>query len=163
MPTTVSAPPVVDLSFLFNQASFALSARMGGALADLGISVREYCVLMKAAEEDRTQIAVADLAALDKTTMVVTLDGLEKAGLAERRVSPTDRRARVVHVTPRGLKLLSKAHARITEVYDEALADLDSTTRSAFVDALTAITDGVLATPSHTSAARRKAAPPHRG
>jgi MarR family transcriptional regulator for hemolysin len=163
MPTAVSAPPAVDLSFLFNQASFALAARMGGALSDLGISVREYCVLMKAAEKDRTQIAVADLAALDKTTMVVTLDGLEKAGLAERRVSPTDRRARVVHVTARGGKLLARAHSKVAEVYDEALSDLDASARHAFVQALTTVTDGVLATPSHTSAERRKSPPPHRG
>ncbi|MEO7352212.1 MAG: MarR family transcriptional regulator [Marmoricola sp.] len=162
MPSAVSAPPSVDLSFLFNQASFALAARMGGALSDLGISVREYCVLMKAAEEERTQIAIADLAALDKTTMVVTLDGLEKAGLAERRVSPTDRRARVVHVTSRGLKLLGRAHVMVAEVYDEALADLSRSGREAFLEALATVTDGVLATPSHTSAQRRKTPPPHR-
>ena len=39
---------------------------------------------------------------LDKTTMVVTLDELEAAGLAERRPSPTDRRARVIAVTKAG-------------------------------------------------------------
>ena len=57
----------VDLSFLLNQAAYALEARLGGALADLGLSVREYCVLMKAGEAERTQAQVAELAGLDKT------------------------------------------------------------------------------------------------
>lgn len=161
MVATTSDAPAVDLSFLFNQAAYALSARMGGALAELGISVRDYCVLMKAAEEERTQIVIAELAALDKTTMVVTLDGLEAAGLAERRVSPSDRRARMVHVTPRGTKLLARAHGLVTKVYDEVLGDLSATGRAAFVEALTTVTDGVLATPPHTTAQRRKVPVPH--
>jgi MarR family transcriptional regulator for hemolysin len=161
MVATTSEPPAVDLSFLFNQAAYALSARMGGALAELGISVRDYCVLMKAAEEERTQIVIAELAALDKTTMVVTLDGLEAAGLAERRVSPSDRRARTVHVTPRGTKLLARAHALVTKVYDEVLGDLSATGGAAFLEALTTVTDGVLATPPHTTAQRRKVPVPH--
>jgi len=158
---TQTSPPEVDLSFLLNQASYALAARLGGALAGLGISVREYCVLMKAAEEERTQNVVAELAALDKTTMVVTLDALGKAGLAERRVSSSDRRARVVGVTPRGRKVLARAHAVVSGVYDEALGDLDASTRKAFLRALTEMTSGTLATPSHTAPQRRRQARPH--
>ncbi|MEK8105286.1 MarR family winged helix-turn-helix transcriptional regulator [Micromonospora sp. M12] len=44
---------------------------------------------------------------MDKTTMVVTLDQLERAGLAERRPVPTDRRARLVAVTPAGRRFSS--------------------------------------------------------
>jgi MarR family transcriptional regulator for hemolysin len=154
--------PELDLGFLLNQASYALAARTGGALADLGISVREYCVLAKAAGGERTQIEVAELAALDKTTMVVTLDALERAGLAERRVSSSDRRARVVVVTAKGRKVLERAHAIVGAVTDQALIDLDDATRDAVVRGLTAMTDGALATPSHTVAMRRKQTRPYR-
>ncbi len=124
MATTASAPPPVDLSFLLNQTSYALSAKLTGALAGLGITVREYCVLMKAAETERTQNVIAELAGLDKTTMVVTLDGLEQAGLAERRVSSSDRRARVIGVTARGKKVLGRAYGVVAAVYDEVLDPL---------------------------------------
>ena len=124
MTTTASAPPPVDLSFLLNQTSYALSAKLSGALAGLGITVRDYCVLMKAAETERTQNVIAELAGLDKTTMVVTLDGLEHAGLAERRVSSSDRRARVIGVTARGRKVLGRAYAVVAAVYDEVLDPL---------------------------------------
>lgn len=149
MAMTASAPPAVDLSFLLNQTSYALSARLTSALSGLGISVREYCVLMKAAEEERTQNVVAELAALDKTTMVVTLDRLEDAGLAERRVSSSDRRARVIGVTARGRKLLGRAYAVVAEVYDEVLGVLPASERAAFIDALTVLAERPLASPSH--------------
>ncbi len=149
MATTASAPPPVDLSFLLNQTSYALSAKLTAALAELGISVREYCVLMKAAEQERTQNVVAELAALDKTTMVVTLDRLEQAGLAERKVSGSDRRARVIGVTVRGRKVLGRAYAMVAEVYDEVLDPLPAEQRKAFVVALETLAGGVLESPSH--------------
>jgi MarR family transcriptional regulator, transcriptional regulator for hemolysin len=151
-----ATPPPVDLSFLLNQAAYALAAQLGAALADLGITVREYCVLMKADEQERTQIAIAALAGLDKTTMVVTLDGLERAGYAERRVSTTDRRARVVAVTPEGRRVLHAAYGVVAGVVDRALLDLDEVRRAALVDALEILTAGSLATPSHTAPQRRK-------
>src|SRR5919109_5265688 len=89
-----------DLSYLFDKASQALAARMGTVLGELGMSVRDYCVLAKAGAHELTQGELAELALLDKTTMVVTLDHLEKAGLARRTPSPADRRVRVLG-TPR--------------------------------------------------------------
>ncbi len=149
-----------DLSFLLNQSSYALAAHLGRALSDLGISVREFCVLMKADGEERTQNAVAELASLDKTTMVVTLDRLEKAGLAERRVASADRRARVVSVTPKGRKVLQRAYDVVDGVVDDALSVLDENTRRTFLGALTTLTAGPWATPSHTASQRRRQARP---
>ena len=152
----VADAPEIDLSFLLNQASYALAAQLGGALEDLGISVREYCVLWKAADGARTQIEIADLAALDKTTMVVTLDALEKRGLARREVSSTDRRARVVGLTDEGRAVLDKAYGRVSDVYEVALGELPPRARDTFVKALESLTTGVLATPSHTAPQRRR-------
>lgn len=149
----------VDLSFLLNQSSYAFAAQLGGALSGLGLSVREFCVLMKAGPGDLTQNVVAERAALDKTTMVTTLDGLEKAGLAERRVSSSDRRARVVAVTPKGRKLLQKAYGVVDEAVESSLSVLDDATRRTFLEALVTLTSGPWATPSHTAPQRRKQPP----
>src|SRR5262245_30344205 len=99
-----NAPPNLtrDLSFLLAQASHALATEMTAALAGLGIPPRAYCVLSTAMTGEFTQNQLAELCALDKTTMVVTIDALERAGLAERRVLGTDRRARVILVTEAG-------------------------------------------------------------
>ena len=46
--------------------------------------------------------------------MVVTMDALERAGLAERRPSPTDRRARIIAVTPAGEDVVERGEQIVT-------------------------------------------------
>src|SRR5215470_10769353 len=105
---TMSAPPrtAPDLSLLLSQSSHVLATRMAAACAELEITPRGYCVLYHALEKERTQVELARIADLDKTTMVVTVDELEKAGLAERRPSRTDRRARIIAVTEAGERIV---------------------------------------------------------
>jgi MarR family transcriptional regulator for hemolysin len=94
-----------DLSFLLAHTSHVLTTRLTAVLAEIGMTVRGHCVLMHALPGDLTQIELAKLTDLDKTTMVVTLDELEEAGLAQRRPSPADRRARIVVVTEEGQRI----------------------------------------------------------
>jgi DNA-binding MarR family transcriptional regulator len=152
-------PPAVDLAFLVNQVSYALAARMGEALADLDLTVSQYCVLWKAHEKERTQIEIAEEGALDKSTVVNEVDRLERAGLATRQVHPTDRRGRVVVVTDAGVDVLGRAHRAVAAVHDEALSDLPDDRREVFLADLAAVAGGVLATPSHVSALRRRRRP----
>jgi MarR family transcriptional regulator for hemolysin len=151
MPSTTphSAPIDVDLMFLVNQAGFALTAEMAGALAGVGITPREFCVLSHALKGDATQIQLAELSALDKTTMVATLDRLEKAGLAERRLSSSDRRARIVGVTPTGRRAVAKAQKIVAAMYDDVLSPLPDDDREVFLRSLIALVGGRLAQPSH--------------
>lgn len=146
----------VDLSFLLNQASYAFAARLADALADVGLSVREYCVLWKAAERPRTQAEIATLAGLDKTTMVVTLDRLAGRGLAQRTPSPTDRRARLVAVTDAGADAYDRGRVIVERVTDEVLGTLSAADRAAFTHGLEALVGGALAEPSHVRPERRK-------
>ena len=88
-----------DLGFLFNHAGHVVDTELTAKLAELGTTPREICVLGKALGAELTQSRLGELAGLDKTTMVVTMDRLEASGLAERRPSATDRRARIVAVT----------------------------------------------------------------
>ncbi len=143
-----TAPPV-DLSMLLNQAGHALTVRLGAALAEIGISVRIYCVLIKAHGEELTQVELAKAAYLDKTTMVTTLDEMERLGLAERRPSPTDRRVRKVVLTRAGEQALERADVVVTRSYDELFEDVPVEDRDAFVSVLTRLVEGPLAAPFH--------------
>ena len=110
MATTATKPPSkvdVDLMFLLSQASHALETEMTAELQALGISPRAHCVLAHALRGELTQSQVAEQCALDKTTMVVTMDELENAGLAERRPSDIDRRARIIAVTKAGERIVA--------------------------------------------------------
>jgi DNA-binding MarR family transcriptional regulator len=136
-----------DLLFLLNHVSHVLSTEVTAALAAVGITPRDQCVLVKALAAERTQSEIAEMSDLDKTTMVVTVDGLEKRGLAERRPAPTDRRARIVSVTPEGEKVATEAEAIIQRVYEDVLATLPPAQRKGLVTALEGLTAGRLAEP----------------
>jgi MarR family transcriptional regulator, transcriptional regulator for hemolysin len=138
-----------DLSFLFDKASQGLTARMNAALAELGITPRGYCVLSKALPGELTQGELAEIALLDKTTMVVTMDHLEESGLARREPSPTDRRARIVQTTEAGREVVERARKIIDGVYAEVLGVLPEAQREALLDALVTLVgrDGPLTAP----------------
>jgi MarR family transcriptional regulator for hemolysin len=136
-----------DLMMLFNVASHTLETELTARLATIGVTPRANCVLVRAMQQERTQTELAELCNLDKTTMVVTLDALESAGLAERRLSSTDRRARIIGVTRAGADLVARAESVITEIYREVLDSLPSDERKAFVAALTRLAQGRLSTP----------------
>ena len=138
---------VLDLSFMLAHAAHVLATRMTAAFAEIGITPRDYCVLYHAASGELTQIELARLTDLDKTTMVVTLDELEAAGYAQRRPSRADRRARVVAVTDEGRRLVAAGHQIADRVHAEVLAALPPADRSVFVDSLAGLVGGLLAEP----------------
>ena len=146
-PGDLADRPTPDLSFLLDHTSHVLRTRMATALAEIGMTARMHCVLVKALEKERTQIQIAELGDMDKTTMVVTVDALEKAGLAERRPSATDRRARIVAATPAGAEMAARSQAIVDRVHAEAIGSLPEAERGALIDALTTLAKGHLATP----------------
>src|ERR1700744_6564365 len=99
-PAPITGRQVLDLSFLLTHSSHVLATRMAAAFAEIGVTPREYCVLAHAMGGQYTQIELAKLADLDKTTMLNTMDYLERAGYAERTPSPADRRAAALTPPP---------------------------------------------------------------
>jgi MarR family transcriptional regulator for hemolysin len=155
---TASAPTrtVVDLSHLLSQASHVLTTQMAAAFTEIAITPREYCVLFHAQEAERTQIQLAKISDLDKTTMVVTVDNLEKAGLAERRPSSTDRRARIIAVTEAGERAVAEGMKVADRVHRDVLAALPEDQREVFVSALSGLVEGHLSTPVESEHAVRR-------
>ncbi|MFF2657120.1 MarR family winged helix-turn-helix transcriptional regulator [Kitasatospora sp. NPDC058032] len=143
---TTSGTPTVrqirDLSGLLDHASHVLATRMAAAFTELGVTPRAYCVLFHALAAERTQSRLAELADLDKTTMVVTVDQLERAGLAERRPAAADRRARIVRVTEAGERAVERGTAIADRVHREVLDSLPREERTVFVAALARLVDG---------------------
>jgi DNA-binding MarR family transcriptional regulator len=159
MATSVEPKVKADLGFLLAQASFALSTELTAALAAIGVTPRGFCVLSKALGAEKTQGALAAESALDKTTMVVTVDELERAGLAERRPSTTDRRVRIIAVTPEGERMVSEGAAIVDGVYQDVLADLPEEQREGFMAGLVQLAGGRLSTPVECAKPPRRRAP----
>jgi MarR family transcriptional regulator for hemolysin len=146
-----------DLSFLLDRGSHLLRTRMAAALAEIGLTARMHCVLVHALEEERTQIQLAEIGDMDKTTMVVTVDALERAGLAERRPSSTDRRARIIAVTEEGARVAARSQEIVDRVHEEALASLPTREREVLVRAMERLITGHLAEPAEQPKPVRRA------
>lgn len=144
----------MDLAFLLAHTSHVLSTELTAELASLGVTPRGHCVLSSALTGEKTQIQLAEMCQLDKTTMVVTVDELEKAGLVERQTSATDRRARIIVVTPLGQKINNAAQDVVARVYEDVLSTLPE--REAFMSSLTRLAENRLSTPVACQRAPRR-------
>jgi len=147
MANTPRVEEAADLGFQLGHTSYVLTTELTAALSGLGVTQRSYCVLKSALTGDHTQIRLADMCQLDKTTMVVTVDELEKAGLVERQPSPTDRRARIIVVTEKGVRVSGEAEEIVDGVYRDVLAALPDDVRPGFVAGLTLLAEGRLSIP----------------
>jgi MarR family transcriptional regulator for hemolysin len=137
-----------NLGWLLSQASHVLKTQMTAALEDIGISPRAYHVLATAMTAGYTQIELAHAVGLDKTTMVVTIDELEAAGLAKRQPSTEDRRARLITVTKAGERKVAEAEAIVDRVQADVLGELPPRERTAFLEALARLVGERLAKPA---------------
>ncbi len=145
----IEAPAALtsDLCWLLSRASHALTTELTAGLEDLGISPRAHAVLTTAMTGELTQSEIARVVGLDKTTMVVTVDELEADGLAERRPSQADRRARVIVVTEAGKGKAREADKVLDRVREDVLSVLDPDERDMFLRALGRLACGRLAEP----------------
>jgi MarR family transcriptional regulator for hemolysin len=160
MSAVASRQPLnTNLCWLLSRASHVLTTELTAALERLDLSPRGHMVLIAATTGAHTQTELAQMVGLDKTTMVVTLDELEAAGLAERRPSPTDRRARVIAVTPAGGKLMRKADKIFEDIRNDVLSALPTEQRQSFLDALTLLVGDRLSEPAATAQPVRRRAP----
>ena len=76
---------------------------------DLELSQARWSVLFELSQnEEVTQVELARTLGIEAATLVRQLDGLEDAGLIERRPSATDRRAKTLHLTKAAYPLIEK-------------------------------------------------------
>ena len=134
-----------NLAWLLYKAHWALASELTLALAPLGVSARGYHVLRGALSGEHTQTELAEMVGLDKTTMVVTLDELEREGLAERRPAPHDRRARIVVVTAAGQRKVAEGDEIRLRVQADVLSELSPDDQVALVEGLAKLVEGRLA------------------
>jgi MarR family transcriptional regulator, transcriptional regulator for hemolysin len=151
-------PFSTNLCWLLSRAAHTLTTELTAAMEELGVSPRAQHVLDTALTGEHTQIELARIVGLDKTTMVVTLDELEAAGLAERRPSPTDRRARVIAVTPAGRAMVREAQEIVARVHADVLSALAEDEREPFMEMLAKLVGERLMTPVECSRPPRRRA-----
>jgi MarR family 2-MHQ and catechol resistance regulon transcriptional repressor len=70
---------------------------------------------------------------LTSGSITVAVDRLEAKGLVERRASADDRRARIVHLTGEGRKLITSAYAEHATDMERLASELSATERATLI------------------------------
>jgi DNA-binding MarR family transcriptional regulator len=126
-----------DLGELFSTVTRRLIAAERPLLDARGLTMWQYVVLTCLARSPApTQLQLATAIGYDKTRLIALLDDLERQGLVRREPDPSDRRARIVRITPKGRRRHGAAAADIRRMEEELLASLTATQRAALVPAL---------------------------
>ncbi len=124
-------PPIAEFAGqLFFRLWRASHVRAADVLESVGLTPALFGLLnVIGAREGAIQQELGSAMGIDRSTMVSLIDHLEDAGLAKRRPSATDRRAREIAITPKGRRHLQRARRMITEAEDEVLAGLTAKER----------------------------------
>ena len=95
-------------------------------LAESGFSSSAITPLMLLAElgDGLRQRELAEEMAVEGPSLVRLLDGLEAAGLVERREDAGDRRAKSLHMTDAGRQLLAQVNEALNDVRQRLMANV---------------------------------------
>src|SRR4029453_4125566 len=119
---------------LFFRIWRATHTRTAEMLGSVGLTPALFALLnVIGAREGAIQQELGAAMGIDRSTMVSLIDQLEGEGLAKRRPSATDRRAREIAITPKGRRLLERARGMILATEDEVLAGLTADERDELI------------------------------
>jgi DNA-binding MarR family transcriptional regulator len=92
------------------RAARALARRFDEELRPVGLTNGQFSLLMSLNRPEPPGMgAVAELLAMDRTTLTAALKPLERRGLVKVATDPADRRGRRLSLTAKGKKLLAEA------------------------------------------------------
>jgi DNA-binding MarR family transcriptional regulator len=102
------------------RAARALGRRFDDALRPLGLTNGQFSLLMSLNRPEPPPMGpVAELLAMDRTTLTAALKPLERRGLVKVFPDPSDRRSRILKLTIKGRNLLARALPVWNRAHDE--------------------------------------------
>jgi len=105
------------------RAARVLARRFDEALRPVGLTNGQFSLMMSLNRPEPPGIAaVATLLAMDRTTLTAALKPLERRGLIKVAKDPSDRRGRLLSLTPEGETLLASA----VPVWEHTHRDLEA-------------------------------------
>ncbi|WP_406273852.1 MarR family winged helix-turn-helix transcriptional regulator [Actinacidiphila glaucinigra] len=108
--STAESKAALCNNLALRKAARYLGATYDKALAPVGLRATQFSILQHlGARGELTITALADMIAMDRTTMASNLKPLAREGLVTVETSAADRRARIVAITPEGLARMESA------------------------------------------------------
>ena len=132
------APPIDGLDDLPGHHIRRLQQIAVGIFMDetaaVNVTPVQFALLFAAAKEaGLDQRTLAGRIGLDTSTIGAVVDRLESRDLIERKVSPNDKRVRLLSVTPAGKKLLQSVMPAMLRAQERMLAPLPAPDRTKFM------------------------------
>ena len=117
------------------KAARAVEAYAGQSISKLQIGGSDFAVLEALLHKGPLPVnAIGKKVLLTSGSITVAVDRLETKGLLERRAHGSDRRARIVHLTKEGRKLITSAYAEhAADMERLASASLTKTERKTLI------------------------------
>jgi MarR family transcriptional regulator, transcriptional regulator for hemolysin len=116
-------PDATPIGLQLASSAKAVSRAFNAALAEAGGSLPIWLVLTSLrGEQWRTQLELARSLGIEGPTLTRHLDGMERAGLVERRRDPSDRRAVRVELTDAGRELHNRLRTNVI-AFDQRLRE----------------------------------------
>ncbi|WP_328330104.1 MarR family transcriptional regulator [Kribbella sp. NBC_00382] len=106
------------------------------------VRTQYYHVLASLADDGAAaQAALADRISFDRSDLVSVLDELERLGHVVRQTDPTDRRRKIVAITPAGEKLLGELHQLVLAAEARWLEPLSAAERKTLLGLLSRLAE----------------------
>ena len=135
---------LADLATRLNSVSIHLVRRARTADAELGVPPGQLSALsVLVFGGDRTIAELAEAEQVTSPTMTRIVDGLERAGLAERRRHPQDARAVLVRASRQGRRVMERGRQRRIDLITHLLGPLDDEDLVAVAHAVEALSDAL--------------------
>lgn len=118
--------------FLMSRPAQRIREMTEKTLEPLKIGPKQYGILATIRYEGpASQRAIGEMLKIDRSTMVLLTDDLEKRKLLVRKDHPRDRRYYLLHLTPTGIALFQEAEKLAVKAEDDFLTPLTKTERQA--------------------------------
>ena len=128
-PESLTGGSGVHVFLVLWKAAHAAQAYAEKSIAELEMCGSDFAVLEALLHKGSLPVnEIGKKVLLTSGSITVAVDRLEERGLVERRAHGTDRRARIVHLTREGKKL-------ITRIYAEHAADMEKLTAASLTKA----------------------------
>lgn len=112
-----------EFSLLLGEVQRTWRGKLDERLRPLGLSQAKWVALLHLSRSPQAigQSELASRIGIEGPTLVGLLDRLAKDGYVERRASPSDRRVKLVHLSPKGEQVLQQIKPIASELRAELL------------------------------------------
>ena len=150
--------PERNFGFLLHDVARLMRKRFEQKARGLGLTRSQCSVLAHLARHEGIQQGgLAEILEVEPITLTRILDRLEEAELVERRAHPTDRRIRLLHLTPKVHPLLGEIFSIGAATREEALEGVAEPERDQLFAILSAMKANLLAKATTGASGDRRA------